>query len=46
MAHINPTVQVSWGELIDKLAILEIKEARHRRTRLPMFGESLPPREL
>jgi hypothetical protein len=24
----NPTVQVSWGEFIDKLTILEIKEAR------------------
>jgi hypothetical protein len=24
----NPTVQVSWGELIDKMTILEIKEAR------------------
>lgn len=28
MMHISPTVQVSWGELIDKLTILEIKEAR------------------
>lgn len=27
-ANINPTVQVSWGELIDKITILEIKEAR------------------
>ncbi len=26
--HINPTIQVSWGELLDKLTILEIKEAR------------------
>jgi hypothetical protein len=24
----NPTIQVSWGEFIDKLTILEIKEAR------------------
>ena len=24
----NPTVQVSWGDLIDKMTILEIKEAR------------------
>src|SRR5271169_337766 len=26
--HTNPIVQVSWGELIDKLTILEIKEVR------------------
>ncbi len=24
----NPTIQISWGEFIDKLTILEIKEAR------------------
>jgi len=24
----NPTVQVSWGDLIDKITILEIKKAR------------------
>jgi hypothetical protein len=28
MMHKNPTVQVSWGELIDKMTILEIKEKR------------------
>jgi len=28
MMQITPTVQVSWGELIDKLTILEIKEKR------------------
>lgn len=26
--RVNPTAQVSWGELIDKITILEIKEAR------------------
>jgi hypothetical protein len=25
---LSPTVQVSWGELVDKMTILEIKEAR------------------
>jgi len=24
----SPTVQLSWGELVDKVTILEIKEAR------------------
>ena len=28
MMYKNPTVQVSWGELIDKMTILEIKEKR------------------
>src|SRR5262245_34919423 len=28
MTMTSPTVQVSWGELIDKITILEIKEAR------------------
>jgi hypothetical protein len=26
--QVNPTTQVSWGELVDKITILEIKEAR------------------
>src|SRR5262245_452997 len=30
MTMTSPTVQVSWGELVDKITILEIKEARLR----------------
>src|SRR5262249_24928591 len=26
--QVNPTTQVSWGEIVDKITILEIKEAR------------------